>query len=283
MPAAPDLAVVVPVKGGPLAKSRLGMGRADRRDLADAFARDTVAAARAGLPDALVVVVSADAAVRAWAQAAGCVTVPDTGAGLDAAVAVGVGVAVRAGSRWVCVLLGDHPALRPAEVAEVVAALRAAAPAMVPDADGTGTAMLVAALGPDAVVPTRFGAGSATAHRALGYTWVEPDAPGVRIDVDDAPSLAAAIAVGLGAHTRRALARATLPGVQATIHREPGEGPGSALLDDGVEVQVPLGSVAHSGLLHLRAGQRVSIELDESGLVATRVWIVGIGPGETIR
>ena len=45
-----DWAAVVPVKGGPLAKSRLDLPRTTRAALADAFARDTVAALAAALP-----------------------------------------------------------------------------------------------------------------------------------------------------------------------------------------------------------------------------------------
>ena len=37
------------------------------------------------------------------------------------------------------------------------------------------------------------------------------------------------------------------------------------------------------GLQDMRVGQRVSVELDPDGKVATRVWVVGIGPGEDIR
>jgi 2-phospho-L-lactate guanylyltransferase len=91
------------------------------------------------------------------------------------------------------------------------------------------------------------------------------------------------VALGVGAHSALALARATVPGVQATIHRIADDGSGSALLDDGLEVQLPPHAAAVSGLRHLRIGQRVSIELDESGLAASRVWIVGIGPGEDVR
>lgn len=273
-------AVVVPVKGGAQAKSRLDT--ADRSALADAFARDTVDAVRHGLPDALVVVVSADPAVHAWAVDAGCRTVDDPGSGLDDAVAGGVGRAREDGATRVGVLLGDHPALRPDELANVWHALPPGA-VVVPDADGTGTALLVADLGAASTVATRFGPGSAQAHTALGYRVVEVDAPGLRTDVDDVESLAAALGLGVGRHTREVLARASLPGVQATIHRAPDEGPGSALLDDGREVAVPLDAVADSGLLHLRPGQRVSIELDDAGTAATRVWVVGIGPGETIR
>ncbi len=71
--------------------------------------------------------------------------------------------------------------------------------------------------------------------------------------------------------------------MQATIHRIEDDGSGAALLDDGLEVVIPPGAATTSGLRHLRVGQRVSIELDEAGRAATRVWIVGIGPGETIR
>jgi 2-phospho-L-lactate guanylyltransferase len=48
-------------------------------------------------------------------------------------------------------------------------------------------------------------------------------------------------------------------------------------------VSVPAGAAVASGLLHLRVGQRVSVELDPDGKAATRVWVVGIGPGEDIR
>lgn len=276
------LAVVVPVKGGPLGKSRLGLALETRGALADAFARDTVAAVRVGLPQSPVLIVSSDHGVTTWALEAGCAVVPDPGGGLDAAVAAGVAAAATGGAHLALVLLGDHPALRPDELAGLVAGEGVRAPGLVADADGTGTACLVVSTTPPGP-PTRFGPGSAQAHRRLGYTDLPIDAPGLRTDVDDAASLAAAVVLGVGPHTRAALARASLPGVQATIHRSPDDGPGSALLDDGVEVQVPLASLAASGLLHLRPGQRVSIELDDSGRTATRVWVVGIGAGEVIR
>ena len=130
---------------------------------------------------------------------------------------------------------------------------------------------------------TAFGAGSAGAHERLGFVRLHLDLPGLRVDVDDAPSLAAAARLGLGPHSRAALARASLPGVQASIHRIEPDGSGSALLDDGLEVVVPAGAATASGLRHLRVGQRVKVELDEAGTVATRVWVVGIGPGEDIH
>ena len=276
-----DWAVVVPVKGGPLAKSRLHLPRAARSALADAFARDTVAALAAATPGGPVLVVTSDPDVARWVAAAGHVVVADPGAGLDAAVAAGVDAARAAGATRVAVVLGDHPALRPHEVRAALAAAAAHPASVLPDADDDGTALLtLPAAGP---VRTAFGAGSAAAHERLGHRRLDLDLPGLRVDVDDAASLAAATRLGLGPSSREALAHASLPGVQATIHRIEPDGSGSALLDDGLEVPVPAGAAVASGLRHLRVGQRVSIELDDAGRAATRVWVVGIGPGEDIH
>lgn len=282
----PEWAAVVPVKGGPLAKSRLALPRADRLRLADAFARDTVAALQAGGPGMPVLVVSSDAAVSQWAAADGAALVADPGLGLDAAVAAGCRAAVSRGARRIAVVLGDHPALRPEEVGAALEASTRHPACVVPDADGDGTAVLTLTVpvGASALdVRTAFGPGSALAHERLGHTRLDLDLPGLRVDVDDAASLAAAVALGVGVHSVQALARATVPGVQATIHRIADDGSGSALLDSGVEVRLPPDAAAVSGLRHLRVGQRVSIELDETGLAASRVWIVGIGPGEDVR
>jgi 2-phospho-L-lactate/phosphoenolpyruvate guanylyltransferase len=282
VPAAqPRWAVVVPVKGGPLAKSRLDLPRAARAALADAFARDTVAALVAGMPGAPVLVVSADPDVAAWVREAGHRLVADPGAGLDAAVAAGVDAAGASGADRVAVVLADHPALRPDEVRAAVAAASEHPASVLADADDDGTALrTLPTRGP---ARTAFGHGSAAAHERLGHVRLDLDLPGLRVDVDDAASLAAAVALGLGPHSRAALAHASLPGVQASIHRIEPDGSGSALLDDGLEVLVPAGAAVSSGLRHLRVGQRVSVELDDAGRVATRVWVVGIGPGEDVR
>ena len=280
-PSAAGWAAVVPVKGGPLAKSRLRLPRPVRADLAEAFARDTVAAVAGSLPGMPVLVVTADPGVAGWVGLEGHAVVPDAGHGLDAAVAAGARAARDRGAVRVAVVLGDHPALTPEEVRSALTAVARHRRAVVPDADDVGTALLT--LPTAEPVRTAFGAGSAAAHEGLGHTRVVLDLAGLRVDVDDAASLAAAFRIGLGRYSTAALARATLPGVQATIHRIEKDGSGSALLDDGVEVVVPPGAAAASGLRHLRVGQRVSVELDGSGRSATRVWVVGVGPGETIR
>ncbi|HET6968951.1 MAG TPA: 2-phospho-L-lactate guanylyltransferase [Ornithinibacter sp.] len=281
-----DWAAVVPVKGGPLAKSRLRLPRSARAALADAFARDTVAALVDALPGMPVLVVTSDAAVAGWVPTAGARLVADTGHGLDAAVASGCRAAAGLGARRIAVVLGDHPALRPEEVRAALGEAARHPRCVVPDAAADGTALLtlpVPSLPEGRAVRTAFGPGSAAAHERLGHTRLDLDLPGLRVDVDDAASLAAAWQLGLGPHSVEALARATVPGVQATIHRIDDDGSGSALLDDGLEVVVPAGAAVASGLRHLRVGQRVSVELDEAGRVATRVWVVGIGPGESIR
>lgn len=69
--------------------------------------------------------------------------------------------------------------------------------------------------------------------------------------------------------------------MQASIHTFAEDGSGSALLDDGQVITWPSEVFAHSGLRHVRTGQRVSVEVD--GTEVTRLWIVGIGAGEVIR
>ena len=70
--------------------------------------------------------------------------------------------------------------------------------------------------------------------------------------------------------------------MQATVHHfDPSTRGGSVLLDDGREIAFDATVFDASGLRHLRTGQRVSVTLDEEAL--TRLWIRGIGEGETIH
>ena len=70
--------------------------------------------------------------------------------------------------------------------------------------------------------------------------------------------------------------------MQASVHTyDDKSGSGSVLLDDGLEVHFDGIVMDASGLRLVRPGQRVSIEM--SGSSVTRLWIVGIGDGETIR
>ncbi len=276
----PDWFVVVPVKGGAGAKSRLGVPTpVARTALATALAQDTVRAALAAMPPGRVLVVTADPGTARWARAMGAEVVQDPGGGLDAAASAGAGAVHDRGGESVAVLLGDHPALRPAELTAALAAAAAHPRAVVPDADGRGTALLTAR-GVD--LAPRFGAGSSARHVEAGATSLPLVLPGLRQDVDDLPSLRAALALGVGASTRGA-ATGTLRTVQASIHTVQSSGGGSALLDDGREVVFDPEALIGSGLRMLRVGQRVSVEVDEDARRATRVWIVGIGDDEVIR
>ncbi len=69
--------------------------------------------------------------------------------------------------------------------------------------------------------------------------------------------------------------------MQASVHRFDEEtGEGSVLLDDGRERPFGRGAFEASGLRYLRVGQRLSVETDDDAVV--RLWIVGIGEGQTI-
>ena len=164
--------IVVPVKGTPESKSRLG---GDPR-LAQAIALDTVAAA---LQVGRVVVVTSPTAAVAF-RALGAETVHDSGQGLHSAVLQGIEAA---GTGWVAVLQGDLPALT---AADLKAALRIASTidlAFVPDAAGKGTT-LITALNPKRHCPA-FGGESRAAHCAAGYIELHLDETSVlRSDVD---------------------------------------------------------------------------------------------------
>lgn len=198
----PRWVVVVPVKPAARGKSRLEVSGVDRVALARAIALDTIAAAAACDLVAQVVVVTDDAALaRESASIPALRYVPEGDArGLDAAVATGV-AAVDPNDRMPrAALLGDVPALRPADLA---AALRVAASvprAVVADAEGTGSTLVTAAAGVSWA--SSFGDGSLARHVALGCTPLEiPDASTLRRDVDTAAQLEAAASLGLGPRT----------------------------------------------------------------------------------
>ncbi|WP_369052460.1 2-phospho-L-lactate guanylyltransferase [Kineococcus terrestris] len=192
--------VVVPVKGGDGAKSRLGLPVAQRRALATAMALDCLAAALAAPPVALVVCVTDDPDVAAAARGAGAAVVAAGGPGLHRAVEAGL-AAVGAGPT--AVLVADLPALRPGDLA---AALTGAAahpgPVLVTDAEGTGSVLVADRAGHP---PHRFGPGSARAHAEAGAVPLPGALPTLRRDVDVPADLAAARALGVGPRTRAAL------------------------------------------------------------------------------
>lgn len=197
--------IVVPVKPTAIGKSRLEVPGVDRRDLARAIALDTIAAAARARRVAEVIVVTDDPDVRAApaiadrdTEAAPVRAVADPGGGLNDALAAGLEAATGAAR---AVLLGDLPALRPADLDDALR--QATRPAVVADADGTGTTLFAHAetglLG--------FGPGSYARHLAAGAAPLDLDpASTLRRDVDTASQLAAARALGLGPRTAALLA-----------------------------------------------------------------------------
>ena len=209
MTSAPNLRwrLVVPVKGGVLAKSRLHPpAGVAREDLALALATDCLTACCAGIPPAHVVVVSSDPRVVAMTHRLGAVVVEDPGAGLNAAVVAGRDHSLlRSPGASVAALLGDLPALRPDDLLAALGAAAAYPLAVVPDAGGEGTSLLTAVDG--GALRPRFGAGSAAVHVSGGHERLDLELPRLRTDVDDDTDLAAALALGVGPATRAVLAR----------------------------------------------------------------------------
>ncbi|MEP6649011.1 MAG: 2-phospho-L-lactate guanylyltransferase [Lapillicoccus sp.] len=195
--------VVVPVKGGPDAKSRLRAPYGvDRLVLARALALDTVGAAAAAVGADHVVVVTSDPEVLEAVGKLGARTLPDPGRGLNEAVRTGLGAV--APDHPAAVLLGDVPALRADDLRAALASADAYDCWFVPDAEGTGT-VLLGAREAESVRP-RFGSGSADRHEADGHSRLELELDRLRRDVDDAASLGEALRLGVGPSTAGLLA-----------------------------------------------------------------------------
>ncbi|WP_382304659.1 2-phospho-L-lactate guanylyltransferase [Herbiconiux sp. UC225_62] len=207
----PTWAVVVPVKGTAAGKTRMapGLDPRQRMLLVEAFALDAVSALTASaLVDRVIVVTDAAAELSGSLRSLGAEIVPDPGAGLNAAVAAGI-EAARASvvpgqaESAIAALLGDLPCLVTPDVDDALERASGHPLAVVPDAEGTGTTLITALPGAD-LVP-RFGAGSAARHRDAGHAVLDiPADSTLRLDVDTEADLAAALALGVGPHTRRA-------------------------------------------------------------------------------
>jgi 2-phospho-L-lactate guanylyltransferase len=146
-------------------------------------------------------VVTSEEASAAFDETEALVLIEENPEGLAAAISLGVETAVEmsAAGRGVAVLLGDLPALTPAELGAALDAAREYPLAMIPDAEGTGTVLITA--GDGAVHAPAFGAGSAALHRAAGYVALEFSAEsGLRNDVDTLDSLRA-LSGRVGRHT----------------------------------------------------------------------------------
>ena len=198
--------VLLPVKPPARGKSRLEVDPGRRRALAAAFALDTARACLAATRVTAVLAVTDDARFADDLRTAGCETIPDGVTGdLNESLRQAAAEAAR---RWptgvpvaVC---ADLPALLPADLDDVLAdvSVGGSAAAFVADHDGVGTTLYTAAY--DAFAP-HFGQGSRRAHLDAGAREVTVPVASLRMDVDDRAALAAAMDLGVGAHTRLAL------------------------------------------------------------------------------
>jgi 2-phospho-L-lactate guanylyltransferase len=264
--------VVVPLKRLDGAKTRLrgALSGVPHARLVLALAADTVAAALACRAVAGVLVVTDDRAASATLGALGARVEPDTpDAGLNAAVRFGAARAGDAGGPWIAALTADLPALRADELASALTAARPgpageiAVRRFVPDAAGTGTTLLTAP--PGSPLDPRFGPGSASEHARSGAIRLLGDWPTLRRDVDTPADLAAAAALGVGAHTA-ALLSVYGAGMQGTVASyDPEHRSGTLLLDDGTTLEFDSAAFDASGLRLLRLGQRLRIDRDEHG------------------
>jgi 2-phospho-L-lactate guanylyltransferase len=204
--------VLLPVKPPGRGKTRLG--ELPRDVLAAAFALDAATACLAAASVSQVLVVTDDAEFAASLRALGCEAVPD---GVSGDLNTSLSLAAReAARRWPglvpVAMCADLPCVTPAEL-ETALAQRPSLPRFVADASGTGTTLYTA---PVEEFAPRFGAGSAMRHAESGARPVEGDLPGLRLDVDDAEDLRAAVRLGVGTHTRAAVAA-----LDARISRNP--------------------------------------------------------------
>ncbi|WP_083958163.1 2-phospho-L-lactate guanylyltransferase [Herbidospora mongoliensis] len=197
--------MVIPVKTLIRAKTRLAAAVGPHReDLAVAVAADTVTAALATAGVGRVIVVTADPRPAEVVAGLGAEVVHDPDVGLNAALRAGAAHAAGA----VAALQADLPALRPRELARVLAAAAEFDQAFLPDAADVGTVLY--AVRPGIPFRPRFGGESRARHLTGGAKELcLDDVDSVRRDVDTIEDLRAAAALGLGPHTA-AVARLVL-------------------------------------------------------------------------
>ncbi|HXH77809.1 2-phospho-L-lactate guanylyltransferase [Nocardioides sp.] len=204
-PADVSFVVIVPVKPPARGKSRLDTFiPTDRRDLAAAFARDTVAAAHRTPCVEAVLVVTDDHRFAAVLSNDGCEVIPDgVSNDLNATLRQAAAECVR---RWPSAipvaLCADLPCLVSDDLAAALA--HAQGPSFVRDADGSGTTMYAA---PHGEFDPSFGGNSADLHLLRGADEIAVPAPTLRLDVDDPADLAEALRLGVGPHTAQVWAR----------------------------------------------------------------------------
>lgn len=208
------IAALVPVKHLDVAKSRLrpGLGAQALAELTLAMLGDVLEALRDAAELQTVAVVTEDERVADAARAAGARAIVRRDTGLNASLDAAAHELAAEGAEALLVVLGDVPGIGPGDVRTLVAAASALGPkaaVLAPARDG-GTAALLRR--PPDAIPSRFGPGSAAAHRAeatrIGVDFREIPLPGLAVDLDRPEDLDEfARGPGAGRRTRAFLAR----------------------------------------------------------------------------
>ncbi|MFI5635566.1 2-phospho-L-lactate guanylyltransferase [Streptomyces sp. NPDC051664] len=202
----PTWTIVLPVKSFRQAKSRLAtIQGAVREDLAHAFFRDTLDAVLHAHGIGPVLVVTDDQQAAEEASSLGALPVYDhPRTGLNVAIHR---AATRALEGPIATLTADLPAMRSAELEQVLASAAGHNRAFLADHTQQGTTLL-AALRPQWLSPS-FEGNSSDRHRQGGAHEITGlEVPGIRLDVDTPDDLQLAVHLGVGRHTRGVLATA---------------------------------------------------------------------------
>jgi len=206
------IAALVPAKALDRAKGRLAALLTDdeRRQLALAMLEDVVKALQ-GVPEIdNVAIISPDAEVLATARSlqAQAIEEPAPVRGLNQALAFGLSVMSSRPLDALLVVLADVPAVKPADIREILGALPAEGIVIVPSS-AKGTSAL--ALRPPDVIPFRFGEQSFQNHkreaaaRKLEHAVVRNDA--LANDIDEPADLKRLLEQPAETATHRLLAR----------------------------------------------------------------------------
>lgn len=209
----PGWVVVVPVKRGEIAKSRLTEVTPEQRAaLARAFPADCVEAALVTDVVCRALVITDDALAAATLTDLGAEVISDApDAGINPAlVHAQEHVRRHYGDRSLVVLSGDLPALRPDELSVALGRAASHPRSCLADHAGDGTTLLTARHGVD--LQPGFGAGSRARHVSDGAVDLDPTGlSSLRRDVDTWTDLLDAVRQGVGRHTRTVLETHDLP------------------------------------------------------------------------
>ncbi|HSB76448.1 MAG TPA: 2-phospho-L-lactate guanylyltransferase [Terriglobales bacterium] len=202
--------ILVPVKNLENAKERLSpvLGRAERRELAQAMLEDVLEALAGVNHRAHVGVVTSDSFAAALAERHGFEVLPDgANLGESHAIAQATEYCVARGEDSTMVIPGDIPLLQPEDIEQVLAAAPAQGSVLVPGWDGRGSNAVLRR--PAGLFPLRFGNDSFQPHlraaQATGLPCRVLQLPRVGLDVDNPADLARLLAAEGNTRAQRLL------------------------------------------------------------------------------